>query len=333
MTPSKLALAFSRLHVAITGSNAAAVLEPLCPYGTAPKPDLTALLHVFATLSSAQAQFGEAERSVLAAFGLQAVTDTAWWATLITACTRATMNDEAASMIEEIHARLRIAMDTFPALAGLVDVTQAVLPDVNGVVILLPGIGGVPPSLARVAGAIEALNQLWTVAEELTGHRGALCLIRTEPGATMALHFDGHAEPLAELRALLASIWDQMARLPKLPPEQHPALVAEMLPVMQRIGQSGRSDAMRVRSAVEGGVRRLLEAGCTLPVAAPAIRGPRPATAPASAPVTAAKSPAAKALDEDDISHLAAVIAEERSQLKQTDPSRRLWHGAATHPA
>lgn len=333
MMPSQLALAFRRLHLALTESRAASVLEPLRPYSGTPKPDVQALLRVFAALSSAQAQFGEVERSLLTAFGLLAVVDTAWWAALITACTRATMNDEAASMIEETHARLQIAIESFPALATLLDLPSGIEPPgPAGLAMLLPGLDGAPPTLTRVASAIEAVNQLWTVAEELTGNREPLCLMGTTPGPMMVLHFDGPSEPLAEMRALLASIGEQADRLPQMPVERHPALVSEMLPVMQRIGQSGRSDAMRLRSAVEGGVRRLLEAGCTLrpPLEAEAIGSAGPSGSPAKP--AWGQPQAATGLGDDDAVRLATVIAEERSQLRQAELSRRMWQGAAAHP-
>ena len=340
MTPDKLALAFSRLHGTLVQSQAAAVLEPLRPFATRPKPDLQALLHVFTALVSGQAQFGEAERSLLAAFGLHPVVDTAWWAALITACTRSTMNHEAAAMIERIHSRLQIATETFPALARLLNEPATNQPvEQGGVVLLVPGVDGAPPVLARVATVIDALGQLWTVAEDLTGQRGALRLTGMEPGPTLAIHFDGLSEPLLELHLLLVSIWDQTARLARVPPEQHPAMVPEMLPVMQRIGQSGRADALRVRSAVESGVRRLLEAGCTLPsdprMAEPPVAEYRTAAVPnTAAPPSWGKPPEAAGPTEDDLSHLAAVIAQERSQLKQVEPGRRLWQGTtASHPA
>ena len=322
MTLHTLATAFTRLHAAIVHSRAVAVLEPMRPHATKPKPDVETLLTVFAAMSPGQTQFNEAEHALLTAFGLQAVTDTAWWAAVITACSRPGLSDQAASMVDGVHTRLQVAAETFPALARLIDATVATPAlELEGIALLLPGLGGAPPALARVSSTIEAMNQLWTVAEDLTGQRGALHLVGMVPGPTMALHFDGLAEPLAELRALLVSIWEQTARLPRIPARQQPALVPDMLPVMERIGQSGRSDALRVRSAVEDGVRRLLEAGCTLPAA----------TQPAAAvPVTArAKPTAVTVLAEDDISHLAAVIAEERSQLVRAEPARRLWQGAS----
>ncbi len=334
MRSHSLAGALIRLHDAIGRSGAAEKLAPFRPCAPLPRPGIQAVLETYAALSVEQAGFGAAERSLVAAVGLEPLMDTAWWSTLVTALTRPVLSDALSAQLDDLWSRLQLVTSTFPALAALAsapDQPSQAAP--SGLVLHVAGEDAMPPSLPRIAGVLEAVSQLWWVAEELTGQRGMLQLVAIVPGVTASLHFDGLDEPMDELRMLLASVWDQALRLPNVSPEQYPALVPGTLPVLDRIGRSGRADAVRVRTATESSVRRLLEAGYVLPVepvsvtagilpAAPAR--PRPAVEDQIEPV---RPPG---LSEEDISHLAAVIAEERRQLKQAGPPRRMWQGAGT---
>ena len=353
MVPHRLARALSRLHDIVTRSGVTDVLGPLRLHSTRPRPEVHALLQSFAYLSAGQAEFGEPERALLKAMNLDPLIEAAWWANLITAVTRSAMPDDLAAGLIELCARLEVVSGGFPAMAGLID-SLAGPGDVEtgSLTLTLAGRSSEQPALNRVADVLQGLSQLWTVAEELTGHRGVLRLVATSPGTTMSLHFDGLDEPLSELRSLLVSISEQTARMPNIPSEQHAALVPEMLPVMDRITRSSRADAARLRTAIESGVRHLLEAGASLPEGPvpPNLRSePRPARTeissgsstrtPPGFASSASVSPAAlipaeppppHGFSPEDIGHLADVIAEERRQLQQAEPSRRLWQGVSS---
>ncbi len=337
MAANRLARALTKLHDTITKSAVVDVLGPFRLYSDLPRPKITAVLQCFAALSAATSQFGDAERGVLVALDIATLADPDWWARVISAISRSSIPDELASEVTELCARLQVVINGFPVLARLAEASTTAPLEQQGLALTLPGRGGEPPTLGRVAATIEAVNQLWSAAEELTGHRATLRLAGTEPGPTMTLYFDGQAEPLAELLDLLASVWEQVARLPGIPAEQHAALVPEMLPVMDRIGRSGRSDALRVRGAVEAGVRRLLEAGCSMlgrpaPPEAPVgrVSPTRPVMVPAATFQTSPDPHATPALSGEDLTHLANVIAEERRQLPRPEQARRLWQGAAS---
>ena len=201
--------------------------------------------------------------------------------------------------------------------------------DTSAFVVTLAGINDEPPALTRVAAAIDAVNQLWTVAGELTGQRDSLALVAMEGGQTVSLAFDGAAEPLDELRDLMTSVWEQSARLPTVPPEQRDVLIPEMLPVMDRIGRSARADAVRLRALIETAVARLLEADCSLrgtpPPAAPAQRfAPRMFPPRQQAPLTQPARTAPPSATPEDLAALAEMIAEERRQLQPTAPAPRV---------
>ncbi len=298
------------------------VLAPWRPDSDQKRPEIHRLLETFAGLSSGYAQFGEPERALVKALMLNPLVDTAWWARLITAATRSNVPDEISSELTGMVARLQFVADGFPALAALLEESSSAGDaDAPGIVLTLLGSDQDPVSLERVAGAIQGVHELWTVAQDLTGEPGALQLVGSDPGPTTALYFDGAADPLVELRSLLISVWSNAARLPGVPAEQQAALIPDMLPVLERIGRE--VDAARIRSTIESGARRLLEADCSL-------RGLDLATITAPEPPVYAAPPRANPLptldfSSDDMGYLAEVIAEERRQLQHAGPPRRLW--------
>jgi hypothetical protein len=338
MMPSRLARAFGRLHASITRSRVMEVVVPLRLYATEQRPDVRALLEAFAEFSAGHAQFGEPEQALLQALGLACLVDASWWARLVAAVARASVPDDVAAELLEMRARLQFVVDGFPAMAGLLEDQGAVADDeANGLVLNLPTTDGRPASLTRVASAVQAMSELWTVAEDLTGQPGPLQLVATESGAMTSLCFDGAPDPLDELRALLIAVWEISAQLAGTPIDQQAALIPDKLPVMDRIGRRGRGHGTRIRGTIESGVRHMLAANCSLPGVRPAPSGPGgTATTTAAAselPVTTASlravPPPTQAPSPDEMSHLAEVIAEERRQLQHINPSRRLWQGAA----
>lgn len=319
MVENPIVRALNTLQCAIVHSRAVDVLGSLRPQSNAVRPELPAVLQVFADLWAEQAQFGKAERAVLEATQLQILLETAWWARLVTALTRRIMSEDMAADLTGLCARLELVASGLPALAALLDVSDlAIKPTPAGLLVVsVTGLVGQPPSLTQIASAIEAVNQLWVVAEILAGQSGTFHLVATEPGPEMTLHFNGEAEPLEELRALLVSVQEQTGRLPNASVEQQAALVPPMLPVLDRIGRSGRSDALRVRSAVESGVRHFLQAGCNLRPE----HGVRPEEEPRSEPepeqhAEPGRLAVSAASNDYDASHLARLIAEERRQLE-----------------
>ena len=327
MVPSRLARAFSRLHATVIRLRVMEVLAPLRPYSDQKRPEIHALLETFAGFTAGYSQFGEPERALLRALKLTALVDATWWAKLVTAASRSNVPDDVASELTGIVARLQFVSDGFPAIAGMLEESRADADaDSNGLVLMLGGTDQDPVSLERVAGAIQGVHELWTVAQDLTGEPGALQLLATDPGLTTALYFDGAADPLVELRALLISVWSNAARLPGVPAEQQAALIPDMLPVMERIGRG--DGATRIRGMIESGARRLLEANCKLRGMELAASAAPEASVPTT-PVRGNPVPTPD-LASDDMTHLAEVIAEERRQLQPAGSARRLWHGATS---
>lgn len=311
MMPQRLAYALVTLQGAVVRSRAVDVLGRLRPYSTASRPEVHAVMQVFADLTAGQAQFGRPERDLLEALQLDVLLDTGWWARLVTALSRATMPDDLASSLVTLCARLEMVASGFTALAALLDKLEPEEPRLStnpaALTLSVSGEDGRSPSLEQVGRAIEAVNQLWSGSEMLSGTSGTLYLMGVDPGPETMLHFDGETETLEELRGLLGSVLEQTDRLPNVAPEQHAALVPPMLPVLERIGRSGRADAMRVRNGVEVGIRNLLQARCSLNRMEPVPGGLRAHAAqlPVHAPT------------EFDLAagHLAQVIADERRQL------------------
>ena len=316
---SPVARALNAVQDAITQSRAVSVLAGVRAAEAHSRPDVHAVLQVFASLSIEQARFGEVEFAIVHAAQLQPILEAAWWAKLVTAVCRATMPDDLAAELIKLSAHLDMVTDGFPALAALIDSPgQRTLPTpVGSLVVIVTGPAEQSPALTQIASAIEAVNQLWSVAEVLTGQSGKLSLVSTQFGDTTELHFDGQREPLQELSQLLTSVNEQTGRLPSASSEQHAALVPPMLPILDRIGRSGRSDSLRVRTAVESGVRHFLQAGCSLRPGEPAMAPPAPPlpTESRSRVRFAARTPAPPK-PEQDASYLAKVIAEERRQVE-----------------
>ena len=334
MTTHRLTRALSTLQEAVVRSRAVDVLGRLRPYSTASRPDVQAVLQVFADLTVGQARFGPSERALLAALQLQVVLDTGWWARLVTALSRSTIPEELATNLVNLCARLEMVATGFPALAALLDAPEPVeappLIRPGALILTVAGKNGLTPSLTQTGQALDAVNQLWAGCETLTGYSGTLHLVAVQPGPATTLHFDGEAEPLAELHGLLMSILEQVDLLPNLSAEQHAISVPPMLDLLDRIGRSGRADAMRVRNAIETGVRNLLQAGCSLSDPDEPVTGMPPH------PLASHDRTGDDDLDLD-AGHLARVIADERRQLvpvvsEPARPPRQPSAGAARAP-
>ena len=333
MMHSRLVRALTRLHDATTRSRVLDVLAPLRPYSMAPPPDVSTVLQAHAEFSVGSTQFREPERALLAALGLDMLLAPSWWSQFVTAVARSTIPQGFAADLAGLCARLEMIETGFPALAAIVATPDlAAAADSDSLVVLVSGQDGQSPSLARIAAALEAVDSLWSVSEDLTGQRGPLQLLGVEPGQTVRLHFDGLAEPLQELRRVMVSVADVVANASQIPADQHPALVPGLLPVMDQILRSGRADATDVKTALETGVRRLLEAGAgvrrELRASAPPVQPSR--AAPPAEPVMEAMTLSRHS--SQDIANLADVIAEERKQLQKSEPEGRLWQNTGAGP-
>ena len=309
------------------------MLAPLVPYSAAPPPDISTVLRAHAEFSVGSAQFREPERALLAALGLDMLLAPSWWSQFVTAVARATVPQDFAAELAGWCARLEMIETGFPALAAIIVTPDlAATAESDSLAVLVSGPDGQKPSLTRIAAALEAVDMLWAVSEDLTGQRGPLQLLGVEPGQQVCLYFDGLAEPLQELRRVMVSIADAASSAYQTPADQHLALAPGLLPVLDRISRSGRAGTTGVRPALETGVRRLLEAGGRvrpeLRASSPFVQPSR--VSPGGEPIIEGATPGTAA--SQDIASLAEVIAEERRQLQKAEPERRLWQNTGAVP-
>ena len=310
MAATDLLRALDALNAAVARSGIDSVLAPLTPYSSAPRPTTDALLRCFAALSSSEARFGQAEEQVIGALDLQPAFDSAWWAELINALSHPRVPEALAQEVAALHARLRLLQQNLPKLSPLLQPAHLGEDDAGRrLAVTMPDLDGAPAGLDRVVAAVDAIDQFASAMGGLHGSPALFRLIAAEAGDGTTLLFDGSAQSMQAVKRLLVTVGEQLVAHQDMAPNNRLTVIAPSLPIMDEI--RGHADAARLRAMIEHGVRRLLEAECSLPPPA----GPAPARA---APGRAAPQP----IDLRD------VIAEERRQLGQPAQLRK-WGSTA----
>jgi hypothetical protein len=241
-----------------------------------------ALLAALRAYTVQAAAFGPAERRVVQAMELQALDDPAWWARVVGGGEgggpRAA---EAATMAQSIRA----AGTYLPRLAGLLSTEglrrgagaarRPTAPSPDGlelleVVVIEPD--GQRSSPMRLITALEAVWLLYDAAATLLRlPSNTLSVAGCDAGSDTSFDFLGLAPVVATVKEILVSVWDRVVFYRGRPSEARVEMIERSVPILARIarmreaGEVGPEQAELLRRGIVAGVKKFLDAGCTIP--------------------------------------------------------------------
>lgn len=247
--------------------------------GARDAPAREALLTALRAYTVLSADFGDAERRVLTAMDLEALDDPAWWARIVGGA-----EDETRRAAATMAQAIRMAGSYLPRLVGLVG-NEALRRGAGGVapppvgedgmalleVVLIGGERQRSTPL-RLMTTLESIWLLYDVAATLAGvPADTLSVAAADGDENLSYDFLGRAPAVAGVKEILVSVWDRVVFYRGRQVEVRGEMIERSVPVINRIarlreaGEVGPEQAELMRRRVVAGVKKFLEAGCTIP--------------------------------------------------------------------
>jgi hypothetical protein len=172
---------------------------------------------------------------------------------------------------------------------------------------------------------------LWSVVCDMMGARAPLNLIACNPTLEITVTFAGPKAQVAELKALMMQVWEQIVISHNVSLEERLEIIPYSLRAMERIG-TGTQAAMSQRRTLEAGVRMFLEVGACIPEMDDPGRFAPARLVRVSALLqgdgASASFPRHVRPTVEDAA-IEAIVAEEREHLRQALPAKPAWIGKA----
>jgi hypothetical protein len=256
------------------------VYEALSEAGRAPgderaKLALLAALRSYAVLS---ASYGAAERTTARALELHHLDDPVWWARVVGGGGDGGAGTAAMTMASSI----RFAGANLPKLLALLSTEglrrRAPEPDAqpDGMalleVIVIETEEGGRSNPVRLITALESVWLLYdAVAQMQKLPSNTLSVAAMDAGSDKSFDFVGMAPAIKAVKDILLSLWDRVVFYRGKQVEARFAMIERSLPVLERVaalkerGVVGPEEAEILRRRLLSGVKKFLEAGCTIP--------------------------------------------------------------------
>lgn len=292
-----------------------------------PRPEEVAAC--FGALVQLSASFGAPEGTLLAELGLGELVQPGWWSHLIVGAKLARLGDAVAKELAGMRARIDTATAMLPVVLKLggprIGATGETLS------IILASEDGEPAPPLRLAAAVQAVALLWDAVCSLRGETAELALTGADPAQGVAALFTGDPRTMAELKAILLNVWEQVLVHHDLSLDGRVSAIPPSLAIMDRIANTRPGEAASLHRRVQDGVTLILETGACIPeMRVPTRFSPaalmRPRRDGDASTDAAAAAPAPNAASSD----LASIVEEERRGLVGTQaPRRRIWSNPA----
>jgi hypothetical protein len=235
-----------------------------------------ALLGALREYTVRSAAFGEGERRVSTALDLDPLDDPAWWATVVSG--GGPGGRPAAAMLQTI----RTAGASLPKLLNLLSneaIQRSTAPadkqPADGMQHLEVIVIETEQQRSSPVRLITALESVWllydAVAQMQRLPSNTLSVLSCDSGSDKAFYFLGLTPAIKGVRDMLLSVWDRVVFYRGRQAEARLAMIEKSLPALERIVSLrereliGPEEAELLRRRVVAGVKKFLEAGCTLP--------------------------------------------------------------------
>jgi hypothetical protein len=236
-----------------------------------------ALLSALRDYTVRSAGFGEGERRVVEALDLAPLDDPAWWVTVVSGGA-GEGGRPAAAMLQTI----RLAGASLPKLLNLLSneaIQRSTAPadqqpadGMQQLEVIVIENGQQRSSPVRLITALESIWLLYdAVAQMQKLAPNTLSVLSCDAGGDKAFYFLGLAPAVKGVRDILLSVWDRVVFYRGKQAEARLAMIERSLPALERIVALrereliGPEEAELLRRRVVAGVKKFLEAGCTLP--------------------------------------------------------------------
>ena len=307
---------------------------------------------VFQKYSIATAGYGEVEHAIASILGLDPLFLPETWQ-------RLSANPDPSSMFE-LRRSIHFAKTDLPKIISLFKQENVAAakqdggslpPELRGkaaITFILPEEEHEYSSPARLISALEAITHLYGVFCTLENHSESdLIVLACDSGSDKSFDFLGVAKLMEEVRKLVVAIWDRRVFYRHMHASQCIGLIAQSLPVIERIEALKQSRALEPEQAellkrkTLLGATQFLESGIYIDdMAAEGRQSPRQLMRPEpkllAAPTAAAPSgdaeikidiPAPRSdhdsggLSDDDVAHLERLLAKAKGGNSPTPPS------------
>ncbi|MDB4948302.1 MAG: hypothetical protein JWM27_951 [Gemmatimonadetes bacterium] len=238
-----------------------------------------ALLAALRTYTVRSSAYGEGEQRVVDALDLAPLDDPAWWARVVSGpAADGGGAKAAAAMLQTI----RVAGASLPKLLNLL--TNEAIRRQSAPADKQPADGMAHFQVIVIESErqrsspvrlITALESVWLLYDAVASMQklpaNTLSVIACDSGGDKAFDFLGLAPAVKGVRDVLLSVWDRVVFYRGRPAEARLAMIEKSLPALDRIvslrerSLIGPEEAELLRRRVVTGVKKFLEAGCTLP--------------------------------------------------------------------
>ena len=219
--------------------------------------------------------YGDAELAVLEILGLEPLSSPAFWAKL---------TEADAPELFELRKSIRFAVEYLPKLLRLIEqefvqearnqdsTTPQLLSGKSLLTVILVEDKGQFSAPERLVYALDSVSSLYAVVATLEGQSESdLAVLACDSGSDKSFDFLGLAKLMEEVRKIIISIWDRRVFHRQMHVSQCIALIADSLPVIERIhamkqsGAIGPEQAELLKRKTIDGATRFLESGAVIP--------------------------------------------------------------------
>ena len=283
MTRKEISAAVHRLNAALQESRLMELFHKLVEHEQTPRDNISSelmseLMESYRVYSLKAASFGDVELAVIKIFELEPLADTTFWTRLLSPDAR------GGQPVYEIFTTVRFGLKNMPKIVNLYE--QTTLRDFRAskdkpdshfagretlscILIESEDSFSAP---RRLVEALESVDLLYLSCGEVLGlPNNDLSVIACDSGSDKTFDFLGGAKIMESVKELVLALWDRVVFYRERQLSQHVQLIAESLPIIDKIGEMEQEKKLEpekaaiLRRQVIDGASKFLASGMTIP--------------------------------------------------------------------